>query len=185
MLTYWRICTRAWKYRTANLAFHFLKTIWLIAELKANRKTSIGHIFISLPHPYFSARGEFQFEKFARDPFTTGPYGIETASAPVNISFFHPSGVFAKLTTTFVQQKVKSRTPENSGVDDFALLEPLAVGYRLPKRRGIVGLEGRNLMDEHFLLQERQFPGIRTCSTINVSHPPHLVFTYYVKPEKK
>ena len=74
-----------------------------------------------LPHPYFSARGEFQFEKFARDASANGPYGIETASAPVNISFFHPSGVFAKLTTTFVQQKVKSQTPENSGVDDFVL----------------------------------------------------------------
>jgi tetratricopeptide (TPR) repeat protein len=109
-----------------------------------------------LPHPYFSARGEFQFEKFARDASANGPYGIETASAPVNISFFHPSGVFAKLTTTFVQQKVKSQTPENSGVDDFTLLDA-AVGYRLPNRRGIVSLEGRNLMDEHFFYRNVNF----------------------------
>lgn len=109
-----------------------------------------------LPHPYFSAKGEFQFEKFARDASTTGPYGIETASAPVNVSFYHPSGVFAKMTTTYVHQKVKSRTGENSGVDDFVLLDA-AVGYRLSNRRGILSLEGRNLLDEDFFYRNVNF----------------------------
>lgn len=109
-----------------------------------------------LPHPYLSARGEFQLEKFARDSSATGVHGIETASAPVNLSFFHPSGVFAKLMTTYVQQKVKSRTQENSGVDDFMLLDA-AIGFRLPNRRGILSLEGRNLMDEHFFYRNINF----------------------------
>jgi tetratricopeptide (TPR) repeat protein len=109
-----------------------------------------------LPHPYWSAKSEFQFEKFARDPSADGPYGIETASAPVNLSFFHPSGIFAKLTTTYVQQKVRSRTQKNSGSDDFALLEA-AIGYRLPNRRGILSLEGRNLLDEEFFYRNINF----------------------------
>lgn len=113
-----------------------------------------------LPHHYWSARGEFQLEKFARSAATVSdfrqPYQIETAIAPINISYFHPSGVFGKLTATYVHQEVKSRTSANSGVDDFFLLDT-AIGYRLPNRRGILSLEGRNLLDEHFFYRNVNF----------------------------
>ena len=37
----------------------------------------------------------------------------------------------------------------NSGIDAFLLLDAV-LGYRLPNRRGILSLEGRNLLDKSF-----------------------------------
>jgi outer membrane receptor protein involved in Fe transport len=42
------------------------------------------------------------------------------------------------------------------GEDDFMLFDA-AIGYRLPDRRGIISLEGRNLLDEDFSYQDDNF----------------------------
>lgn len=104
-----------------------------------------------LPHPYWAVRGEIQFERFTQSPDNAGgnPYRIETLSAPVSLNYFDPSGIFAKLTTTYVRQEVARLDSTNVGVDGFVLLDT-AIGYRLPKRRGILSLEGRNLFNEDF-----------------------------------
>ncbi|MEP6878624.1 MAG: TonB-dependent receptor, partial [Nitrosospira sp.] len=107
-----------------------------------------------LPHPYWAVRGEFQFEKFTQDPATAGsnPYLMETLSAPLSLSYFDPSGIFAKLTTTYVRQEVKRLSSTNAGVDGFVLLDT-TIGYRFPNRRGILSLEGRNLLNEDFFFR--------------------------------
>ncbi|MEP6880061.1 MAG: TonB-dependent receptor, partial [Nitrosospira sp.] len=100
-----------------------------------------------LPHINWAVRGEPQFEKFTRalsaiDP--TAPSRIETFSAPLSLNYYNPAGLFAKVTTTYVwQELVRSGTPVNAGISDFFLLDT-TLGYRLPKRRGIISLEGRN-----------------------------------------
>lgn len=43
-----------------------------------------------------------------------------------------------------------------SGTSDFVLFDA-AIGYRLPQRRGIISLEGRNLSDEHFFYRNINF----------------------------
>ena len=42
------------------------------------------------------------------------------------------------------------------GQDDFVVVDA-AIGYRLPKRIGVVSLEGRNLLDENFQYQDDNF----------------------------
>jgi hypothetical protein len=88
------------------------------------------------------------------------PEKLETFSVPLGIRYFHPSGVFAGFTTTYVNQHVR-RTPGNffgfaEGRDDFFLLDA-AVGYRLPNRLGIVSLQVSNLLDEEFSYQDDSF----------------------------
>lgn len=112
-----------------------------------------------LPHPNWAVRGEYQFEKFVRDPATaeSGPSRIETLSAPLSLSYFNPHGIFAKFETTFVRQELKRGTAStNAGVSDFFLLDAV-LGYRFPNRRGILSLEGRNLLDEDFFFRNLNF----------------------------
>ncbi|SOD42524.1 TonB-dependent receptor domain-containing protein [Nitrosovibrio sp. Nv4] len=122
-----------------------------------------------LPHPYWAIRGELRFEKFSQHPDSAGsnPYRMETLSVPVSLNYFDPSGVFAKLTTSYVRQEVARLASTNAGVDGFVLLDT-AIGYRLPKRRGILSLEGRNLLNEDFFYRninlqqsEQQFYNLR------------------------
>jgi outer membrane receptor protein involved in Fe transport len=63
-------------------------------------------------------------------------------------------GVFAELGATFVQQDIKQQGSEsNPSTEDFFVFDT-AIGYRLPKRRGIISLEVKNLLNEKFLFQD-------------------------------
>ena len=98
---------------------------------------------------------EYRFEKFQRqerggldDVFPR----TESHVAPMGISFFHPSGFFSRLGVTYVHQNVKFFTESASGRNDFFLLD-VGLGYRLPKRYGIISFTARNLFNQDFLYQ--------------------------------
>jgi outer membrane receptor protein involved in Fe transport len=86
------------------------------------------------------------------------PQELDTISVPVGLKYFHPSGFFAQVTETFVDQDLKRRpmSVQPSGSNSFFLLDA-AFGYRLPERRGILSLEARNLLDEKFSFQDDNF----------------------------
>lgn len=122
-----------------------------------------------VPHPHFAIRGEFQYEKFARAairriefaPNIIQPTRIETLSAPLSLNYFHPSGILAKITATYVQQdlrrqKIRASDAGGTGIRDFYMLDAV-LGYRLPKRRGILSLEGRNLLNEDLFYRNGYF----------------------------
>ncbi len=69
--------------------------------------------------------------------------------------YFAPSGLFAQAGATWVAQEVDLAPSATFArdEDDFILFDA-ALGYRLPKRRGVVSLEVRNLLDERFLYQD-------------------------------
>jgi hypothetical protein len=106
------------------------------------------------PHEWLALRAEYLWERLERD--TDNPEGAETAETnflPVGINFFHPSGLSAGLTGTWVKQqgrfeRVDTGTFEN-GDDDFFLLDASA-NYRLPKRYGFFTVGIKNLTDEDF-----------------------------------
>ncbi len=83
---------------------------------------------------------------------------VKTFTVPVAVRYFNPNGLFAELGASYVHQDV-DRPPSsdaNDGHEDVVLLDA-AVGYRLPKRYGIVSLEGRNLLDQKFNYQDLNF----------------------------
>lgn len=91
---------------------------------------------------------------------TSFPTRLETTTVPLNIRYFDPSGFFAGVGTTYVDQQVSYDPEANpamaSGSDHFFLLDA-TVGYRLPKRWGIVALEARNLTNQQFQFQDYWF----------------------------
>ena len=116
-----------------------------------------------LPHAHWAINGEFQFEQYTRAAAIVAgdidkPYQIHTLSAPLTINYFHPEGIFSKFSTTYVQQNLKRLTASSlrEGNDGFVLFDA-ALGYRLPNRRGILSLEGRNLSDENFFYRSYNF----------------------------
>ena len=113
------------------------------------------------PHPRLSASAEYQYEKFDRDPAFTGEFratNLRTHKLPLGINYFHPNGFIGKVVATFVDQEGDFSTsgpgfigdaPTEKESDNFWLVDA-SVGYRLPKRRGIVSLGVANLFDEQF-----------------------------------
>lgn len=115
-----------------------------------------------LPHDYWTVKGELQFEKFSRSEKVlsdTGndPSRIETLKASLGLNYFNPNGVFSWLTGTLVRQELGSYPNLGQATDSkFSLLDA-AIGYRLPNRRGIISLEGRNLLDQKFEFWSHHF----------------------------
>jgi Flp pilus assembly protein TadD len=79
------------------------------------------------------------------------PTDVTTYSVPVSVRYFHPDGLFAGATATYVDQEVEAESnyQYQTGSSDFTVVD-LSVGYRLPKRQGIVSLSVQNVFDEEF-----------------------------------
>lgn len=116
-----------------------------------------------LPHAHWAVNGEFQFEQYMRAAAIVAgdidkPYQIHTLSTPLAINYFHPNGIFSRFSTMYVQQNLRRLTDSSlrEGNDGFVLFDA-ALGYRLPNRRGLLSLEGRNLSDENFFYRNYGF----------------------------
>jgi len=107
------------------------------------------------PHPRLALAAEYQFEEFERESVLfdgqrgfSGLPELRTHYLPLEISYFHPSGPFTKLGATYVHQDATRDDLSNSH-DRFWTLDA-SIGYRLPKRYGLVSFDVRNLFDEEF-----------------------------------
>lgn len=113
------------------------------------------------PHPQwaFTAEGTYeQFKRSASDPTVVQggePLEVDTVNVPLSARFFHPTGFFAGVKGTFVWQQVdlSPNSTFDDDRDDFFLVDA-DIGYRLPKRLGIISLEVRNLFDTSFNYQD-------------------------------
>lgn len=117
------------------------------------------------PHPRISLSGELLYEWFDRD--TTGDLAgveqfteLQTLRVPIGVRYFHPCGFKAAFTATYVDQDGDFTVPDDfgdvvivPGEDQFWVVDA-SIGYRLPKRYGIVTLEAKNLFDEEFNFQD-------------------------------
>lgn len=114
------------------------------------------------PAERWSAQASLVFDKYEGEglavEFGPRPKEVETISLPISLSYFHPNGWFGSLGGTFVDQEVirAEGSPFAAGQDDFFVVD-LSVGYRLPKRKGIVSLGVKNLFDEEFMYQDNSF----------------------------
>jgi hypothetical protein len=119
------------------------------------------------PHPWVAMRAEYIYEKLNRgSTFISGIENVRTHRFPLGISFFHPSGLGAVLTATYIDQNGRFQprsvivqsalTPESTsipGADSFWIFDA-SVNYRLPKRYGIISIVAKNLFDKTFRYQD-------------------------------
>ncbi len=96
------------------------------------------------PHDSIAITVQYEMELFeANDLFNT-----RTQMVPMAFRYFHPSGVTGQIAANFVDQGVRGR-----GGDEFLLVDA-GIGYRLPKRYGIMRLGIRNIFDTDFKYQD-------------------------------
>ena len=116
------------------------------------------------PNQSMALSAEYQYEDIDRDedyppdlvtgtPFTD----LETHRVPLGLTIHRPSGWFASLKATYVDQDGKFLNPfflSTMADDDEFWIVDTSIGYRLPKRYGFVSVGVKNLLDESFKFQD-------------------------------
>jgi hypothetical protein len=140
-----------------------------------------------LPIPELALSLEFVYDKFsaqkrrANTALVGIPEKVTTYSVPVGARYFHPSGAFAGFSVTYVNQDVnyseafQQLTGQPDGSADFFYLDA-AVGYRLPKRFGIISLGVTNLLDKSFKYQDDNYREFEDQPSIGPYFPERLFF---------
>ena len=131
-----------------------------VNDINQNEDLVSGYLYwVPLLDWAFTADVLYDQFRSDEDPAANVPREVQTFSVPVFAHYFSPTGLFGVLGATFVHQEVE-RNPGSvslaEGQDDFVVVDA-AMGYRLPKRIGVVSLEGRNLLDENFQYQDDNF----------------------------
>ncbi len=128
------------------------------------------------PFREWVATAEFRWERFKIEEeaisFVNRPTRVDTRTVPFTLSYFNPGGFFARFGMAYVRQQIDERAfdfsrfeaVEFDDTENFVVLNA-AIGYRLPKRWGIVTLGATNLLDEEFKFQDDSF---RTLTAANV-----------------
>lgn len=120
------------------------------------------------------------FEAFKRsdiaDPDDTRPSEVITFRAPLTGRLAFENGFFASTSIQPIRQKVDrlvgQSTSLNSGTDVFTVVDA-TFGWRLPKRYGVLSIEGRNLTDQEFYFRDENF---RRAETTPSSLQPYRSF---------
>ena len=132
------------------------------------RRRPTGRRSSSAPTPtgpstdWIALSAQYLYERLERDAESTGVTRVvesDTHRVPLSVAFFHPTGLQARLTGTYVNQSGRfgdAISGITSGSDQFWVLDA-SIGYRLPKRFGLITLEGRNLLDHRFRYNDNDF----------------------------
>lgn len=126
------------------------------------------------PTPRFAVTGGYEREAFRVNdtPIFFVP-DTRTSFMPLALAYYGHSGIYGRIRTTFVNQKVDQASFENG--DSFMLVD-VTLSYRLPKRRSTVNVQIHNLTDEPFHFKDLGFrkaqeesPLFRPERTVSVS----------------
>jgi len=147
-----------------------------------DRNEELHRLFLYwTPHSRVGMTAEAVYDRFSAEKgvlteFNNVPEKVETISLPIGVTYFDPSGFFAGLSGTFVDQEVQrsSTAYRASGEDNFFIVDA-SVGYRLPKRYGIVSIGVRNLFDQEFRFQDDSYREFRGQSSTGPYFPQRLV----------
>jgi tetratricopeptide (TPR) repeat protein len=137
-------------------------------------KEKLGRAYLyGTPHQWVALTAEYLYERFEREDAAVNslnPKTLETHRFPLGINVSHPSGLSAMFKATYFDQKGSflpqgaDPLPENlvSGDDQFWLCDA-AIGYRLPRRLGIISVGAKNLFDKsfHYFDTDRLNPAIQ------------------------
>ncbi len=154
--------------------FNDLPSVKEYEFLDGQEKLYFGYLYW-IPHPQWAIRLEYRSDKFfesgefrlppeytiiSGQPSILGTYQVDTISVPLTVRYFNSSGLFSEIGMTYVHQDVEktgllstSSAEPVGGSENFVLLDA-AIGYRLPKRWGLLSLEARNLLDKKFHFED-------------------------------
>jgi hypothetical protein len=133
-----------------------------VPEVKrADWKERLGRAYLYwIPHSWLAVNMEYQYERFDRDRQAAFHIkNVTTQRFPVGINFYHPSGFIAQLKATYFDQEGRFQPQGSdpdiflSGEDRFWIIDAL-IGYRLPKRLGLIRVGVDNLFNESFKYQD-------------------------------
>jgi outer membrane receptor protein involved in Fe transport len=110
---------------------------------------------------WISFRSEYRYDKSNREsllPNENFPSDLITHQVPLSVNFFHSNGLFVKITGTYVNQHatfiggLPNSLVLNEYSDTFWTVDT-SLGFRLPKKIGLISFEVRNLFDKQFNYQ--------------------------------
>ncbi len=125
------------------------------AQREVDWKEYLGRAYLFwTPHEWVALRAGYLYERIERDAqLSNGARELDTHRVPMGVNVFHPSGLTASVTATYYNQEGEFEGFRGggfrSGSDDFLLVDA-AIGYRLPKRYGVITVGATNLFDETF-----------------------------------
>nr|HDN01138.1 TonB-dependent receptor [Deltaproteobacteria bacterium] len=116
------------------------------------------------PHKSLALSVEYQNEYLRRDyedgkQNSSDPAKITTHIVPITLSYYNPNGLFSRIRATYVNQKVDFVAATTGTVkeeDDFFVTD-VSIGYRFPKRYGLISAGITNLFDQNFSYQSTEF----------------------------
>jgi len=116
---------------------------------------AIGYLNYA-PHPWVALRASYQYDQYSNSFPGAGQFSdaqLFTSRVPLSAGFFHPSGFIANVTVTYWNQSGTflplNQTNLVSGHDTFWLTDAM-IGYRMPKRYGLITLGIKNMFDQKF-----------------------------------
>lgn len=152
-------------YRTLDEpVFDFFAGDWITEE----RKEQWDRLYVDWTPSYrVAVHTELVYDQYRSQSgitteFDNLPEKVVTWSLPVKVNYFDPSGFFAGLGATYVDQTVRRsvNATQASGDDNFVLVDA-SIGYRFPKRLGILSLAVLNLFDTDFQYQDDSYREFR------------------------
>lgn len=111
------------------------------------------------PLTWLAVRAEYLQDELNASDITREPGAkMTTKRVPLGLNAFHDSGLFATLVGTYIDQEGVFQDAATSsfqpGEEQFWIIDG-ALGYRLPRRLGLLTVEAKNLFDQDFQYQDR------------------------------
>lgn len=137
-------------------------SIWVHAPSKLNkpRRNSSRAYLHWAPSERLKLGAQYFYEELERGPLISLASGTPRSAllhrVPVSLGYYDPGGFFTRVTATYVNQDVEVTTPAGATSDssDRFWSTDVFIGYRLPKRLGIVSFGVTNLCDEDLRFQD-------------------------------
>jgi len=132
-----------------------------------NDNEYLDHLYLNwLINRNFSLSARYEYEEFKRQLQSTSnitvPSKVITQSIPLNLTYYSNHQFFTGLTATYVDQRVTQPTQTTPTIladqftDNFWIVD-YELGYRLPRRSGIISLRINNLTKTQFNYQDANF----------------------------
>ncbi|MGH8612876.1 MAG: TonB-dependent receptor domain-containing protein, partial [Gammaproteobacteria bacterium] len=132
------------------------------ASLISQEETAHRAYLYWTPTQRVTLAAQYFYEELERGPLTSLENGTPRSAllhrVPLSLGYYDPNGFFTRLTATYVNQDVDVRDDNvplgTSEASDRFWSTDVVLGYRLPKRLGIVTFGVINLFDEGLRFQD-------------------------------